>query len=359
MQGAGFTGLATGGAALGKGLLATGRGFLFMATSIGKAGLALLTNPMTWIILGIVAAVAALAGAAYLVYRNWGVISEWFGQRGQDIKGAFSNSIGGIARLILNWSPLGLLWSGFTSALSALGVNVPAGFSSLGSAIIDGLIGEITGVLSALWTIITDVAGSVASWFADALGINSPSRVFMEFGGWTIEGLIQELTAKLTALKDSVVGIASSVTGWFKDKLDIHSPSRVFAAPGGHTVDGLTLGLERQRDDPAKSITDIASRVRAAGAGLALSAMALPAAAMPSISSGEPIRFDSRPPLAAGGGQQSADYSISIGDINVQPSPGMDERELAQYVAQEVQRALAQAQRDQGARRRSSMWDRD
>lgn len=317
--------------ALGKGLLATGRGFLFVATSIGKAGLALLANPMTWIILGIVAAVAALAGAAYLIYKNWGPISEWFGNlwesiksgasavwgaitstlgnAWQNIKAAFDGGLAGIGRLLLDWSPLGLLQKGITSALSALGVEVPEQFKSLGSSIIDGLIGG--------------------------------------------------LSNKFGQLKDTVVGIGGSVTGWFKDKMGIHSPSRVFAALGGHTVDGLTLGLERQRDDPAKSITDIASRVRQAGAGLALGAITLPAAAMPSITASEPIRFDTRPPLSAGGGQQMVDQRITLGDIHITASPGMDERQLAQYVAQEVQRALAQAQRDQGARRRSSMWDRD
>ncbi|MCK2044831.1 hypothetical protein [Chromohalobacter moromii] len=65
----------------------------------------------------------------------------------------------------------------------------------------------------------------------------------------------------------------------------------------------------------------------------------------------EPIQFDTRPPLAAGGGQQSVDNSVNIGDIYVQSTPGMDERQLAQY----VQRALAKAQREHDARRRSSM----
>lgn len=292
--------------ALGKGLLAVSRGFLLMATSIGKAGIALLANPMTWIILGIVAAVAVLAGAAYLVYKNWGAISEWFSQRWQDVKAAFDGGIAGISRLILDWSPLGLLQRGITSALSALGIEVPEQFKSLGGTIIDGLIGGLFG--------------------------------------------------KLGELKNSVVGIADSVTGWFKDKLDIHSPSRVFAALGGHTVDGLTLGLERQRDDPAKSITDIAKRAKQAGAGLALGAMALPAAAMPSISAGEPIRFDSRPPLssqAAAPGYQ--DNSTSHYTITINTPPGSDEHAIAKAVSRELDRR----DRERSVRQRSSMWDRD
>ncbi|GHC17536.1 hypothetical protein GCM10010082_05940 [Kushneria pakistanensis] len=290
--------------ALSKGLLATGRGFLFMASAIGKAGIALLTNPMTWIILGIVAAVAALAGAAYLVYRNWGAISEWFGQRWQDVKAAFDNGIGGISRLILDWSPLGLLQKGITSALSALGIEVPTQFRSLGGMIIDGLIGG--------------------------------------------------LSSKFGELKDTVVGIGGNVAGWFKDKMGIHSPSRVFAALGGHTVDGLTLGLERQRDEPAKRITDIAARARQAGAGLALGAMALPAAAMPSITSSEPIRFDTRPPLASqAAGASYQDHSTSHYTITINAPPGSDEHAIAKAVSRELDRR----EREQQARRRSSMWD--
>lgn len=41
---------------------------------------ALMANPLTWIILGIVAAIALLAGAVYMIYDNWGAISEWFSQ---------------------------------------------------------------------------------------------------------------------------------------------------------------------------------------------------------------------------------------------------------------------------------------
>ncbi|WP_353981682.1 phage tail tape measure protein [Salinicola endophyticus] len=410
--------------ALGKGLVGLGRGFIGLAGAIGKAGLALLTNPITWIVLGIVAVVALLAGAAYLIYKNWDAIAGWFSDRWQQVKDAFSGGIGSVMQLLANWSPLGLVWKGITTVLSAMGVEIPEEMRSLGSAIkaawsglsgffgglwdgikssastawgavsgtittawdgiknhianqwegfkqiparlagiggdiMDGLIGGVKTKVTALKDSITGIAGNVKSWFADVLGINSPSRVFAEFGGWIGEGLMNGLKDKWNALKDSVTGLASAVTGWFKEKLDIHSPSRVFARLGGYTVDGLNVGLDRQRDEPAKRVADIAKRVSQAGAGIALGAATLPAAAMPSFDAGEPIRFDTRPPISAAGGQQPADYSIHIGAINVTPGPGMDEQTLARYVAQEVQRALADAQRQQAARRRSSMWDQE
>ncbi|OLO03327.1 phage tail tape measure protein [Salinicola socius] len=266
-------------------------------------------NPASLTIMAIVAAVAALAGIAYVVYRNWGSISEWFAQRWQDVKTAFSGGIGSIAKLLMNWSPFGLIYRAITAALEKLGVEIPGKFKSLGGFIVDGLIGGLTG--------------------------------------------------KLGALKDKVSGIADDVKGWFADKLDIHSPSRVFARLGSYTIDGLNVGLDRQRDEPVKRIAEIAKRVSKAGAGIALGAATLPAAAMPGIDAGDPIRFDTRPPISTGGSQQIIDNSIHLGDINVPAAPGVDAQEMARLVAIEVQRALADAQRQQAARGRSSMWDRD
>lgn len=297
-------------------LVAAGGSLTIMLTSIlgpiaaVRYALTLLSlNPVSLTIMAIVAAVAALAGAAYIIYKNWGAISEWFGQRWQDVKDAFSNGIGGVAKLLLDWNPIGLLYRGITAALEKLGVEIPDKFKSLGGFIVDGLIGGLTG--------------------------------------------------KIAALKDKVSSIAGDVKGWFADKLGIHSPSRVFAQLGGYTVDGLNAGLDRQRDEPVKRVAEIARRVSQAGAGIALGAATLPAAATPGIDTGEPIRFDTRPPISAGGGQQHIDNSLTLGDITVTAAPGMDEQALARYVAAEVQRALADAQRQQAARGRSSMWDQD
>jgi len=283
---------------LGNALVGLGKGFVTLATAIGRAGLALLMNPVTWIVLGIVAAVAALAGAAYLIYKNWGAISEWFAQRWQDVKDAFSNGIGGVAKLLLNWSPLGLLYRGITAALDKLGVDIPDKFRSLGGFIVDGLIGG--------------------------------------------------LTSKIAALKEKVTSIAGDVKGWFADKLGIHSPSRVFAQLGGYTVDGLNQGLDRQRDEPAQRVAEIARRLQRAGAGLAIGAASLPAIA--------DVPIDHRPPMASPSGNS---VQITMGDIHVHAAPGMDERALARYVVAEVQRALAAAERDAGARRRSALYDYD
>ncbi|NWO55005.1 phage tail tape measure protein [Chromohalobacter israelensis] len=281
-------------------LPALGRGILMVGRTLALAGRLLLTNPI-----GL--AITALAGAAYLIYKNWEPISQFFKDRWADVKAAFSQGTGTVLQLLLNWNPIGLLYRGITAGLSKLGVEVPGKFTSLGSAIVDGLIGGLTG--------------------------------------------------KLAALKDKVVGMASDVKGWFADVLDINSPSRVFAQLGGHTVDGLNVGLDAQRNEPARRVAEIAKRVQQAGAGLALGAATLPTAAMPSVAQQAPIQFDTRPPLSQPAPRESG--GLTMGDINIEvnAAPGMDERQLAQYVAQEVQRALAEQQDQINARHRSSMRD--
>jgi TP901 family phage tail tape measure protein len=338
-------------ALVGPQILMAGKAFLWLGGVFRTVSMFLLANPI-----GV--AIAAIAAAAYLIYRYWEPIKAFFLGLWQQVKEAFNNGISGVAQLLMNWSPLGLLYQGITNALSALGVQIPEQFSSLGSAIVDGMIGGLTGKLGELRESITGMAGSVRNWFANVLGINSPSRVFAQLGGFTVDGLISGLSSKLGELRDRVVNMAGSVRSWFADVLDINSPSRVFTQLGGYTVDGLNRGLDAQRDEPARRIQEIARRVTRAGAGLALGAATLPAAAMPSIEQQTPIQFDNRPPLSAPNAQAGG---LTMGDININvtPAPGMNEQQLAQYVAQEVQRALANAQRDAQARQRSSMRDLD
>lgn len=289
-------------ALVGPQLLTAGKAMMWLGGVFRAVSMFFLANPI-----GI--AIAAIAAAAYLIYRYWEPIKAFFQGLWQQVKAAFNDGIGGVAKLLVNWSPLGLLYKGISTALSALGVEIPEQFGSLGNAIVDGIIGGLSGKLGELRNRVTDMAGSVKGWFADVLDINSPSRVFTQLGGYT--------------------------------------------------VDGLNKGLDAQRDEPARRIQEIAKRVTRAGKGLALGTAALPAAAMPAIEQPAPIQFDNRPPLTQASTQAGSGFSMGDININVTPAQGMDERQLAQYVAQEVERALANAQRESQARRRSSLWDID
>jgi hypothetical protein len=132
--------------------------------------------------------ITAIAAAAYLIYRNWGAVSSWFKQRWADIKTAFNGGIAGISRLLINWSPVGLLYKAFAAALKYLGIDLPAKFTDFGGHLIDGLVNGIKNKWESLKTTVTDMGDSVGGWFKEKLGIHSPSRVFMSFGDNIAQG---------------------------------------------------------------------------------------------------------------------------------------------------------------------------
>lgn len=108
-------------------------------------GRALLFNPIIW-------AVAAIGGAAYLVWKHWDSIK---------------------AAVLAGWNWLKGLASRFWQA---------------GSELIAGLIGGITAKLGAAKDAIVGFANGIKGWFSDTLGIKSPSRVFMGFGDNVAQG---------------------------------------------------------------------------------------------------------------------------------------------------------------------------
>lgn len=129
-----------------------------------------------------------LIGATRLIVQNWGRIKGFFAQLWGEVRAAFSGGLGGIARLILNWSPLGLFYKAFAGVLKWFGVSLPRNFTDFGGMLIDGLVGGIKAKLGGARDSIVQFGNSIKGWFTSTLGIKSPSRVFMSFGGNIAEG---------------------------------------------------------------------------------------------------------------------------------------------------------------------------
>jgi TP901 family phage tail tape measure protein len=185
-----------GGAIIIAGLVAP---FSALAFAAGALGIGML--PVVGIALAVVAGIVAIGGAAYLIYANWGAIGGWFAGLWQGIKGTFAGAV---------------------------------------------------------------------DWFASL-----PIR-FAQIGRDMISGLIRGIFGMFGSLKSTIVGVASSAAGWFKAKLGIHSPSRVFMGFGGHIVDGLTNGIAAQEGEPVRRMDRLSSRLTAAMVtGSAIPAMAV------------------------------------------------------------------------------------
>lgn len=259
--------------------------------------------PLMWII----AAIAAVIAIGFLLYSNWGIIvaggKALWGDFTATVSNLLSGGIGEWATLLLNFSPFGILWSLFTSALSMLGIQVPEQFRSFGSFIVDGLIGGITGRLGALRDTVVGAATSAAGWFKEKLGIASPSKVFTQFGGWISEGAANGIDAGQAGVRAAALAMAGAAL------------VPVGAAQAGDIGADPTAGPAAMA--PMAAMAPLAPRAAAGGAG------------------------------AAGG--------ISNISITIQAAPGMDERALAKLVAQELERI----ERRRSFQTRSSLQDLD
>ncbi len=114
------------GASLAGSLLNLGRNALpLVLRGVLLIGRALMLNPI-----GL--AVTAIAGAAYLIYKNWAPIKAFFLGLWEEVKAGFNGGFAGIGKLIMDFSPLGLFSRAFAAVMSYFGVELPGKFSAFG-----------------------------------------------------------------------------------------------------------------------------------------------------------------------------------------------------------------------------------
>ncbi|MGQ2387032.1 phage tail tape measure protein [Acinetobacter ursingii] len=153
---------------------------------IGFGALGAIFSPVGLVVIGVI---AAIAGAAYLIYKNWEPIKGFFSGIWTSIKTAFNGGILGVSALIINWSPIGLFYSAFAKVLSWFGIDLPAKFTDFGAMILIGLKNGILSKVNAVKDAITGAVSGVIEKAKGVLGIHSPSRVFMGIGDYTMQGM--------------------------------------------------------------------------------------------------------------------------------------------------------------------------
>lgn len=268
------------------------------AVSIALWGLA--TNPVA---LAIAAVVAALAGAAYLIYQNWDQVKAYFANAWTEIRAGFGAGIGGILTVLANFSPIGLIYQAFAAVLNYLGVDMPSRFT--------------------------------------------------EFGNMIVNGLVNGLMSGLGQIKDAVSALGDSTIGWFKEKLGIHSPSRVFAELGGFTTEGLAMGLDDGAKAPLEAVNRMGQQLTDAGTFALKGTLPEFNGSGPLAAGSTPITMDDRAPLGAA---PSASYdSHDTYEINIHPTPGMD----PQAIGRAVRAELARINSEKAARLRSRLTDQE
>ncbi|MFQ1777892.1 phage tail tape measure protein [Aeromonas veronii] len=123
-----------------------------------RLGIAMLTTPIGWFIMGIV----AIAAGAYLLYKHWDGVTKWFSDLWAQCK-APALAFWELLQELFSWTPIGMLimhWNEIWAFFDTL----PAGAPNKGKAIIDGLIGGISAKWESLKNKIKALTDLLPDW---------------------------------------------------------------------------------------------------------------------------------------------------------------------------------------------------
>lgn len=143
--------------------------------------------------------------------------------------------------------PLAVALGVAVAALKPLAGLILALSSPIG--IVVAALGTLTIAIYRNWDAVQEAFGgaieTIKTFFADAKETFIQGNLaFAQFGMDLINGLIQGLKDRIAAVRDTVVGVADNVKGWFKNALGIQSPSKVFNEFGKNIIQGLKNGID-------------------------------------------------------------------------------------------------------------------
>lgn len=136
----------------GKAMLALGS----LALAFGQLGMAMLATPVGWF-------VAALAGAAYAIYKNWDGLVAYFRGLWEGVRKAFEQGwLQGIVQVLLNFNPARWVMDGLSELVATLtGLDL----YSIGVRWIDGLLQGVKQGWQQLTGWIDKGVSAIGSWF--------------------------------------------------------------------------------------------------------------------------------------------------------------------------------------------------
>jgi len=262
-----WMGLAAGfGVAIGPALIGLGA----VVSSLGKVAMAF--RGLALLVMGhpVIAAIAAIAAGAWLIYRNWEALTGWFsekwGQVTTALTGAYTElqnfsltlaneikalpqTIADHFRSIISFFQNLSLKDAMTAALDMNPVKL--GF--------DGIIWAASKFGFDLQGTIMKAFDDLGAWFA-AL----PQR-FMDYGTAIIQGLWDGIDAKWQEFKAAALAMTNDLPEWVRRALGINSPSRVFAEIGRNIMQGLGLGILQGQSSAVGAMDSALERLMQSG----------------------------------------------------------------------------------------------
>ena len=220
---------------LGASLIGLTGALPIVAGGIKAIGGVLLANPI-----GL--AVAAIAGAAVLIYQNWETVGPWFGKLWGGVKETFKG-IGGF---------IGGVWQGDWDAAAEGAKTAWGGISTFYSTIWDAVGSVFKNTWENVIKPVTDALGVTDAITTAWEGVKISLKAVLDWMGQKFDWLMEKLQPVLDGLTwlrdkgsgavDGIKGIGSSIGGWFGG--DEEEPETASNRANAKGISGSFLGGE-------------------------------------------------------------------------------------------------------------------
>lgn len=277
--------------------------------ALRTAGATLLSFGRLLMVTPLGAIVAGIAMAALLVYKYWGPIGAFLGGVWAGFSGALAPAFRAVGAALAPLMPVGewLLgwlqkaWDWFGQLMEPMQASQQQldGIASAGE-----FLGQVLG-------------GLVAAF------VTLPMQLY-DIGANVVRGFVNGMLSGVQWIAEAAGGIANSVMDFFRQPLGINSPSKVFMQYGAWVSEGAAIGIRGGQGAVRTAALALATTATAAAPGMAGQGP-VRFDSRPPLQAAAP---QAPAPMAAG-----ASYSITIN-----PAPGMDPQAIARAVSAELDR---------------------
>ena len=265
------------------------------------ANAAMLANPYTWIVIGIVAVIAAIA--LCIIYWDeikatilewWAVISpplQAFWDKCVQVFQGIWEVIGPVVMAIVSfsqayfqvwwavvstvlqgiWSVLVAVW---TAAYNFVITVIPAivqfavAYFQLWWAVLGPILSAIWLLITSTWQriwafigpIVTNIWITIQNAFNNGVAwLSGLVSTMAQIGRDIISGLINGITERIGALTEKINSVKNTIVGGLKNALKVHSPSKVTMELGTFVTEGLAIGMQAELPTLKQASNQVAS----------------------------------------------------------------------------------------------------
>lgn len=173
------------------------------------------------------------------VQKAWGSVKGWFSNLWGNVKSGISTAWGGIKDWFSNMQPVEWMrgaWENVGTFFSGLNTR----FYEWGKNLLQGLWNGITSMVDKIVEGMKNIARKIATGFRSILGINSPSRLFAEYGLNITQGLAVGLDQGGAVVENATDGVAMQATRGITQSMQSTTMNASTIVSGGNTGPSIT-----------------------------------------------------------------------------------------------------------------------